>query len=75
MSSEDQQGVSLTEAQQEQYEKLINRLKEERDAVQELVDRDYKEVRRYVRAHPEQGVIAAFVGGMALGLVLGKFID
>lgn len=54
------------------YEKLIDRLKEERTELQEEFNRDYREARRYVRSHPEEGVLFAFVGGIALGYVLGK---
>ncbi|MEL7834451.1 hypothetical protein [Fodinibius sp. Rm-B-1B1-1] len=54
------------------YEKLIERLKEERTEFQNELNRDYKEARRYVRSHPEEGMLFAFVGGVALGYVLGK---
>ncbi|MGM0546610.1 MAG: DUF883 family protein [Bacteroidota bacterium] len=54
------------------YEKLIDRLKEERAELQGELNRDYREARRYVRSHPEEGVLFAFVGGVALGYVLGK---
>lgn len=54
------------------YEKLIDRLKEEREELQDELNRDYREARRYVRSHPEEGVLLAFVGGVALGFVLGK---
>lgn len=54
------------------YEKLIDRLKQEREEMRDELDRDYREARRYVRSHPEEGVLIAFVGGIALGYVLGK---
>lgn len=54
------------------YEKLIDRLKEEREELQNEIDKDYREARRYVRSHPEEGVLIAFVGGAALGYILGK---
>ena len=54
------------------YEKLIDRLKEERDELRNEINRDYREARRYVRSHPEEGVLISFVGGIALGYVLGK---
>lgn len=72
MAKDDQNKESTKEEQSRNYEKLINRLKEERKAVEEMVNRDYREARRYVRSHPEEGVLAAFVGGVALGYVLGK---
>jgi ElaB/YqjD/DUF883 family membrane-anchored ribosome-binding protein len=54
------------------YEELIDRLKEEREELKGELNRDYREARRYVRSHPEEGVLIAFVGGIALGYVLGK---
>lgn len=54
------------------YEKLIDRLKKERAELQGELNRDYREARRYVRSHPEEGVLFAFAGGIALGYVLGK---
>ena len=54
------------------YEKLIERLKEQRKGVEEELDRDYREARRYVRSHPEEGVLYSFLGGLALGFILGK---
>lgn len=54
------------------YEELIDRLKEERRELKDELNRDYREARRYVRSHPEEGVLAAFLGGIALGYILGK---
>ena len=54
------------------YEELIDRLKKEREALQTEMDSEYREARRYVRSHPEEGVLFAFVGGIALGYLFGK---
>lgn len=54
------------------YEKLINRLNEERRNIGRELDRDYKEARRYVRSNPEEGVLLGIVGGLAIGYLLGK---
>lgn len=54
------------------YEQLIDRLKEEREELQNELNRDYREARRYVLSHPEEGVLLAFAGGVALGYLLGK---
>lgn len=56
----------------EGYEKLISRLKKERANLEDELNRDYREARRYVRSHPEEGVLVSFVGGLALGYILGK---
>ncbi|PAU93963.1 hypothetical protein CK503_09870 [Aliifodinibius salipaludis] len=54
------------------YEKLIDRLKKERAELEDEINRDYREARRYVRSHPEEGVLIGFVGGIALGYILSK---
>lgn len=54
------------------YEKLINQLKKEREEIKDELDRDYRQARRYVRSNPEEGVLIAFAGGIALGYILGK---
>lgn len=54
------------------YEELIGRLKREREEIKDELNQDYRQARRYVRSHPEEGIFIAFVGGIALGYVLGK---
>lgn len=54
------------------YEKLISQLKKEREEIKDELDRDYRQARRYVRSNPEEGVLIAFAGGIALGYILGK---
>lgn len=53
------------------YERLINRMQEERKELQKELSKDYREARHYVREHPEEGVLYAFIGGLAIGLLLG----
>lgn len=76
MAQNESNGEEATKEQKKQhirsYEKLIDQLKEERDAVRDAVDHDYREARRYVRSHPEEGVFFAFAGGLALGIILSK---
>lgn len=56
------------------YNKLIQKLQEEREQIQSDIAKDYKEARRYVRSHPEEGVLIGFVGGIALGILLGRLM-
>jgi ElaB/YqjD/DUF883 family membrane-anchored ribosome-binding protein len=76
MTSEQNNTESTSKEQQDskvkRYERLISRLKKERGSLQDFVDQDYREARRYVRSHPEEGVTIAFVGGLALGYIIGK---
>lgn len=56
------------------YEQLIDRLEAERDNIRKEIDHEYKEARRYVRSNPEEGILAAVVGGFVLGLLLGRIM-
>ncbi|MFW6157459.1 MAG: hypothetical protein ACOC4S_01320 [Balneolaceae bacterium] len=55
-----------------EYEKVIDRLKEEKEELENQINREYRNARRYVRSHPEEGVLYAFAGGLAIGLILGR---
>lgn len=73
-NSDDTENIS-GEARQKMnksYEQLIDRLKKERKELQHELNNEYREARRYVRSHPEEGVLIGFVGGIALGFLLGK---
>ncbi|MGM0589524.1 MAG: DUF883 family protein [Bacteroidota bacterium] len=54
------------------YDYLINRLNEERGRVERDLVHEYRNLRRYVRAHPEEGLGIALAGGFVLGLLIGK---
>lgn len=56
------------------YDKAIKKLLREREELLKELDHDYKEARRYVRSHPEEGVLIGFLGGVAVGLILGKLL-
>ncbi len=70
--SDEQNGNDEPLLKEKSYEKIIERLRAEQQHIQEELDRDYREARRYVRAHPEEGVLIGFLGGIAVGLLLGK---
>ena len=72
-SSSDANGSTKEkEATVKGYERLIERLKKERSELKNEMDREYKEARRYVRSHPEEGVLFSFIGGIAIGFILGR---
>ncbi|NGP76320.1 hypothetical protein G3570_06735 [Balneolaceae bacterium YR4-1] len=54
------------------YTNLIDKLQEEREKLSDEITRDYKEGRRYVRSHPEEGVLIGLIGGIAIGILLGR---
>lgn len=57
------------------YERLIERLNEEKSRLERDVKHEYRSARRYVRANPEEGVTIAFVGGLAAGLIISKLLS
>lgn len=59
----------------ENFESLIKQLKTQQDGVNTEINREYREMRRYVQANPEEGVLLSFLGGIALGYLLGKLGD
>jgi ElaB/YqjD/DUF883 family membrane-anchored ribosome-binding protein len=70
MSSQDTSDRQLE--LEHKYDYLINRLNEERSKVERDLVHEYRNVRRYVRAHPEEGLGLALAGGFVLGLLVGK---
>ncbi|MEX0843641.1 MAG: DUF883 C-terminal domain-containing protein [Balneolaceae bacterium] len=64
--------VKLQDKAEETYDVLLNRLKYERDGLERELKHEYRNARRYVRAHPEQGLGIAFVAGLVLGALLTR---
>lgn len=62
----------LQDKAEETYDALLNRLKYERDGLERELKHEYRNARRYVRAHPEQGLGVAFVAGLVLGALLTR---
>lgn len=60
--------VSLENA----YEELVDKLRGEKDRLENDLRHEYRSARRYVRANPEQGVGIAVAGGLLVGFILGK---
>ncbi len=56
----------------ENYDKAINRLKYERDRIENELRHEYRNARRYVRANPERGLGIAFLSGLVIGILLTK---
>ena len=55
-----------------EYEELLDRLKYQRDQLEDEMKREYYNARRYVRSHPEEGVLLSFAGGLLMGILIGK---
>ncbi|MEX0770365.1 MAG: hypothetical protein WD035_06505 [Balneolaceae bacterium] len=56
------------------YNELANKLRDEKGRLEQDMKHEYRNARRYVRANPEQGVGAAFAGGLLLGVILAKLM-
>lgn len=63
---------ALQNKAEETYDVLLDRLKYERDGLERELKHEYRNARRYVRAHPEQGLGIAFVAGLLIGALLTK---
>lgn len=57
------------------YDRLIERLNEEKSRLERDLKHEYRSARRYVRANPEEGVTVAFLGGLAVGFIFSKIIS
>lgn len=58
----------------EEYEKLIDRLYEQRNNLSREIDREYGEARRYVRSNPEEGILMGVAAGIAIGILLVRLV-
>lgn len=56
---------------EERYNRTAESLNNTRRNIEDRATADYRDARRYVRSNPEEGVVAAFAGGLVLGLCLG----
>lgn len=56
----------------ENYDKALDRLKYERDRLENELRHDYRSARRYVRANPERGIGIAFLSGLLIGILLTR---
>ncbi len=56
----------------ENYDKAIDRLKYERDRLENEVRHEYRNARRFVRANPERGLGIALLSGLLIGILLGR---
>lgn len=73
ISEEEQENRKAVEAAL--YDRLIQRLNEEKGRLERDIKHEYRSARRYVRANPEEGITIAFVGGMAAGLIISKLLS
>lgn len=62
----------LQETVEQKYDVVIDRLKDERDWLENELKHEYRNARRYVRANPERGLGIAAVAGLAVGIILGR---
>jgi ElaB/YqjD/DUF883 family membrane-anchored ribosome-binding protein len=58
----------------DEYAKLIDRLYAQRDNLRRELDREYGDARRYVRSNPEGGVLIGVAAGIAIGVLLVRWV-
>lgn len=66
------ESVSEEKKKVREYEKILKRLKKEQQALRDEAEREYQVVRGYVRSHPTEGVLYSFLGGIVLGILIGR---
>lgn len=64
--------TALQNKAEETYDVLLDRLRYERDGLERELKHEYRNARRYVRAHPEQGLGIAFLAGLVLGAWIAR---
>ncbi len=57
------------------YEDTIDNLKAEKERLERDLKKEYRNARRYVRSHPEQGVGFSLLGGFVIGFIVAKLFD
>jgi len=65
----------LSEKFDSSYKDIIEKLNEEKDRLENEFRQEYRTARKYVRSHPEEGIAYAFLGGIVVGMVLGKIFS
>ncbi len=54
---------------------IIEKLYEEKERLENEIRREYRNARKYVRSHPEEGLAYSFLGGVVCGLILAKIFS
>lgn len=52
------------------YDEILDRLQYEREGLERTLRHEYRNARRYIRSHPEQGLAVAFLAGLTIGILL-----
>ncbi|MCC5932898.1 MAG: DUF883 C-terminal domain-containing protein [Candidatus Cyclonatronum sp.] len=57
------------------YDERVQQLSDEKERLERELYKEYRNARRYVRTHPEQGVGLAVLGGVIIGFLVAKLFD
>jgi len=57
------------------YGDIIEKLHEEKERLENDLRQEYRNARKYVRSHPEEGLAYAFLGGVITGFILAKLLS
>ncbi len=54
---------------------IIEKLYEEKERLENEIRQEYRNARKYIRSHPEEGLAYSFLGGIVCGLILAKIFS
>lgn len=54
---------------------IIKKLHEEKERLENEIRQEYRNARKYVRSHPEEGLAYSFIGGVVFGFILAKIFS
>ncbi len=54
---------------------IIENLREEKERLENELRQEYRNARKYVRSHPEEGLAYSFIGGAVFGFILAKIFS
>ncbi len=57
------------------YKEVMDRLNDEKKRLENELRQEYRTARKYVRSHPEEGVIYSFIGGVVVGVLLARIFS
>lgn len=57
------------------YRDIIEKLHEEKERLENDIRQEYRNARKYVRSHPEEGLAYAFLGGVLAWFILAKMLS
>ena len=67
--------VDITDNCNGSFADAIEKLHVEKERIENELRHEYRNIRKYVRSHPETALAYTFIGGVAMGLILAKLVS